>query len=51
MAILKTILGTGGRGDDHKRAPEEIAGERIEAARKSWDRLERMSPGRNPSPP
>lgn len=35
MAACETNLGTGGRGDDRKQTPEEIAQERIEAARKS----------------
>jgi hypothetical protein len=34
MGTLKRALGIGGRGDDRKQTPEEIAEERIEAARK-----------------
>lgn len=35
MAASETHLGTGGRGEDRKKSPEEIAEEQIEAARKS----------------
>lgn len=35
MAAKRRKLGTGGRGENRKQAPEEIAEERIEAARKS----------------
>jgi hypothetical protein len=35
MAVSEGNRGTGGRGDDRKKSPEEIAEERIEAARKS----------------
>ena len=35
MAASETNLGTGRRGKDRKKSPEEIAEERIEAARKS----------------
>src|ERR1039458_3534530 len=35
MAFRETILGTGGRGGDRKKPPEETAEKRIEAAGKS----------------
>ena len=35
MATGEKIPGTGGRGENPKKTPEEIAEDRIEAARKS----------------
>ena len=36
MADSETNLGTGGRGDDRKQTPEEIAEERIDNQPAQW---------------